>query len=110
MKEAARRLHLRAAELREQLAADASRLRSDLDRWHAVELAEAERRLVGPGSEAQLGLFTDAGHGTFRTLDEARALVDEEFRRRSDALAIGYGVSDPPEPEPVGCLLMAEAA
>jgi chemotaxis response regulator CheB len=31
-------------------------------------------------------LFADTGQGTFRTLKEARALVDEEFRRRRDAL------------------------
>ena len=44
LKEAARRLHQRAAEVRAQLAADAARLAADLDRWHAAELAEAERR------------------------------------------------------------------
>ena len=66
--------------------------------------------LQAPGGSVQLGLFTDTGHGTFRTLEEARALVDEEFRRRRDALATGYGVADPGAPEPVGCLLCVEAA
>ena len=33
-------------------------------------------------------------------------MVDEEFRRRREALATGYGVADPAAPEPVGCLLL----
>ena len=56
----------------------------------------------------QLGLFADTGQGAFRTVAEARAMVDEEFRRRRDALATGYGVADVTEPEPVGCLLCVE--
>ena len=93
-----------------QLAGDAARLAADLDRWHAAELAAAERGLAGsPGGGFQLGLFTDTGHGTFRTLEEARAMVDEEFRRRREALATGYGVTDPAAPEPVGCLLLVAA-
>ena len=64
---------------------------------------------AAPGGGFQLGLFTDTGHGTFRTLEEARAIVDEEFRRRREALATGYGVTDPAAPEPVGCLLLVAA-
>jgi hypothetical protein len=111
LKEAARRLQQRAGELRDQLANDAARLAADLDRWHAAELREAERRLtaVPSGGAVQLGLFADAGEGTFRTLAEARAMVDEEFRRRRDALTTGFGIADVSEPEPVGCLLCVEA-
>ena len=110
LKEAARRLQQRAGELRAQLADDAARLAADLDRWHTAELAEAERRLTaGTGAAiVQLGLFADTGQGAFRTVAEARAMVDEEFRRRRDALATGYGVADVTEPEPVGCLLCVE--
>ena len=61
------------------------------------------------GGAVQLGLFADTGQGAFHTLAEARAMVDEEFRRRRDALATGYGVADVAEPEPVGCLLCVEA-
>ncbi len=110
LKEAARRLHQRAADVRAQLAGDAARLAADLDRWHAAELAAAERGLAAsPGGGFQLGLFTDTGHGTFRTLEEARTIVDEEFGRRQEALATGYGVTDPAPPEPVGCLLLVAA-
>lgn len=111
LKEAARRLHERAADLRAQLAEDAAGLAVDLDRWHAAELAAAERGLAaGPGGTVQLGLFTDTGQGTFRTMEEARARVDDEFRLRRDALATGYGVAEPADPEPVGCLLCVEEA
>ena len=37
-------------------------------------------------------------------------MVDEEFRRRRDELATGFGVAEPADPEPVGCLLCVEAA
>jgi len=108
LKEAARRLRERAAEVQSQLAADAERLAADLDRWHAAELAEAGRHLGVPGGTWQPGLFADTGRGAFRTIEEARALVDEEFRRRRKELATGYGVTDPAAPEPVGCLLLVE--
>jgi hypothetical protein len=109
VKEAARRLHERAAEVQAQLTADAGRLAADLDRWHAAELAEAGQRLGAHGSTWQPGLFADTGHGAFRTIEEARALIDEEFRRRRKELAAGSGVDEPAEPELVGCLLLVEA-
>jgi len=107
--EAARRLAERAETLRAQLAADARRLAADLDRWHVAELAEAERRFAAAsGDWVQLGLFADAGHGAFRTLDEAQKIVDEEFHRRRDELSRGFGVAEPGAPETVGCLLCVQ--
>jgi hypothetical protein len=59
-----RRLAERTETLRAQLAADASRPASDLDRWHEAERTEAERRFAAAsGDWVQLGLFADTGHG-----------------------------------------------
>lgn len=108
-KEATRRLRERAAEVQAQLSADAERLAADLGRWHAAELAEAGQHLGTSGGTWQPGLFADTGHGAFRTIEEARALIDEEFRRRRKELATGFGVAEPAAPELVGCLLLVEA-
>ncbi|MFD0201458.1 MULTISPECIES: helicase-related protein [Saccharothrix] len=108
--EANRRLAERTEQLRAQLAQDAQRLADELDRWHAAELIEAERRLsdhIGDGF-FQLGLFTDLGHSTFRTLDEAHTAINTEFDRRRQSLAEGYRVADVGAVEPVGCILLVE--
>jgi hypothetical protein len=109
LKEATRRLRERAAEVQAQLSADAERLAADLGRWYAAELAEAGQHLGISGGTWQPGLFADTGHGAFRTIEEARALIDEEFRRRRKELATGFGVAEPAAPELVGCLLLVEA-
>ena len=90
MAEASRRLAQRAADVRQQLADDAQRLLSDLDKWRQAELAEAERRFAhGSGQAVQLSIFADMGHGILHTMDEARKLVEEEFDRRRDGSAAG---------------------
>lgn len=107
--EASRRIAERAEALREQLNAESQRLHADLDRWHAAELAEAERRFAaGAGDTAQLGLFADTGHGAFHTVDEARAAVDAEFDRRRMALSRGFQVAEVTPGEPVGCIVCVQ--
>lgn len=108
--EASRRIAGRAEGVREQLTADSRRLHADLNRWHAAELAEAERRFAtGLGESVQLGLFADTGHGAFHTVDEARTAVDAEFDRRRKALSRGFQVADITQGEPVGCIVCVEA-
>jgi hypothetical protein len=110
-READRRLAERTEQLRTQLTRDAQRLADELDRWRGAELAEAEHRLsdhVGDGF-FQLGLFTDLGHSTFRTLDEAHTAINTEFDRRRQSLSEVYQVADVGAVEPVGCILLVEA-
>jgi hypothetical protein len=110
--EANRRLVVRTEQLRAQLAGEVQHLAGELERWHAAELADAEHRLADHLGDGffQLGLFTDLGHSTFRTLQEAQAAINREFDRRRQLLADGYRVADAGAAEPVGCVLLVEAS
>lgn len=110
--EARRRLENRADQLRDQLLGDRARLEADLERWCVAELAEVDRRFIDYGGDdgVQLGLFADAGHRGFQTVEDARVAVAEEFARRRGTLDGIYTVGLVHGPEPVGCLLLVENA
>ncbi|MFI7131330.1 helicase-related protein [Nonomuraea sp. NPDC050153] len=108
--EATRRLTARAEKLQAQLNTEAARVRRDLDRWHEAELAETEHKFAAHfGDSVQIGLFTDMGHGAFHSLDEAKAVIDEEFAKRRNSLSRGFQVAPVGSAEPVGCIVRVEA-